>query len=163
MSQMCQYRQREAADLVILAVAAELRGLSFDCCRVTSCAAAKQKDDLMNDAEQQNTNTIPRRWATRREAMAHARVGATTLNQLMRDRRIHAKKLDGAKPSGKRQYSLTIDKSNSHSKRDACIACYARAKTRHENCFRVREGAKENCPLIHPKSAQFPTLLGASL
>jgi hypothetical protein len=37
------------------------------------------------------------RWASRKEALAYARVGATTLNQLMRDGRIHAKKLDGTK------------------------------------------------------------------
>jgi hypothetical protein len=37
------------------------------------------------------------RWATRREAIAYARVGATTLNHLMRNGRIHAKKLDGKK------------------------------------------------------------------
>jgi hypothetical protein len=39
----------------------------------------------------------PHRWASRKEAIAYARVGATTFNQLMRDRRIHAKKLDGKK------------------------------------------------------------------
>jgi hypothetical protein len=37
------------------------------------------------------------RWASRKEAIAYARVGATTFNHLMRDRRIHAKKLDGKK------------------------------------------------------------------
>jgi hypothetical protein len=51
----------------------------------------------MIDAAQPDTPASPRRWATRREAMAHARVGATKLNHLMRDKRIHAKKLDGAK------------------------------------------------------------------
>jgi hypothetical protein len=39
----------------------------------------------------------PHRWASRKEAIAYARVGATTLNHLMRDGRIHAKKLDGTK------------------------------------------------------------------
>jgi len=42
-------------------------------------------------------NTLSPRWATRKEAMVHGRVGATTLNHLMRDGRIHAKKLDGTK------------------------------------------------------------------
>jgi len=37
------------------------------------------------------------RWASRKEAIAYARVGATTMNHLMRDGRIHAKKLDGKK------------------------------------------------------------------
>lgn len=43
------------------------------------------------------TDSRPRRWATRREAINYARVGSTTLNHLMRDGRIHAKKLDGKK------------------------------------------------------------------
>lgn len=37
------------------------------------------------------------RWATRREAISYAKVGATTLNHLMRSGRIQAKKLDGKK------------------------------------------------------------------
>jgi hypothetical protein len=37
------------------------------------------------------------RWASRKEAIAYARVGATTFNHLMRHGRIHAKKLDGKK------------------------------------------------------------------
>jgi hypothetical protein len=37
------------------------------------------------------------RWASRKEALAHARVGATTMNHLMRAGRIYAKKLDGRK------------------------------------------------------------------
>jgi hypothetical protein len=49
----------------------------------------------MIDPAQPNTPTP--RWGTRKEAMAHARVGATTSNHLMRDGRIHAKKLDGTK------------------------------------------------------------------
>jgi hypothetical protein len=40
---------------------------------------------------------IPHRWASRKEAIAYARVGATTMNNLMRMGRIHAKKLDGKK------------------------------------------------------------------
>jgi hypothetical protein len=42
-------------------------------------------------------NTLSPRWGTRKEAMSHGRIGATTLNHLMRDGRIHAKKLDGTK------------------------------------------------------------------
>jgi hypothetical protein len=38
-----------------------------------------------------------RRWASRKEAIAYARVGATTMNHLMREGRIHAKKLDSKK------------------------------------------------------------------
>jgi predicted transcriptional regulator len=34
------------------------------------------------------------RWASRKEATAYARVGATPMNHLMREGRIHAKKLD---------------------------------------------------------------------
>jgi hypothetical protein len=37
------------------------------------------------------------RWASRKEALTYARIGATTLNHLMRAGRIHAKKLDGKK------------------------------------------------------------------
>jgi hypothetical protein len=37
----------------------------------------------------------PRRWATRQEAMAYARIGATKMNDLMHGRLIFAKKLDG--------------------------------------------------------------------
>jgi hypothetical protein len=37
----------------------------------------------------------PRRWATRQEAMAYARLGATKMNDLMHGRFIFAKKLDG--------------------------------------------------------------------
>jgi hypothetical protein len=44
-----------------------------------------------------HTLTTTYRWATRGEALAYARVGATTLNHLMRNGRIHAKKLDGKK------------------------------------------------------------------
>jgi hypothetical protein len=36
-------------------------------------------------------------WPSRKQAVAYARVGATTMNHLMRERRIHAKKLDGKK------------------------------------------------------------------
>lgn len=43
------------------------------------------------------TDPRPRRWATRREAIAYARVGSTTLNCLMRDGRINAKKFNGKK------------------------------------------------------------------
>jgi hypothetical protein len=42
-------------------------------------------------------NTPTPRWGTRKEAMSHGRIGATTLNHLMRDGRINAKKLDGTK------------------------------------------------------------------
>ena len=49
----------------------------------------------MIDPAQPNTPTP--RWGTRKEAMTHGRIGATTLNHLMRDGRIHAKKLDGRK------------------------------------------------------------------
>jgi hypothetical protein len=38
------------------------------------------------------TTRIPR-WATRTEAMTYAKVGATTMNELMHSRRIFAKKL----------------------------------------------------------------------
>jgi hypothetical protein len=44
-----------------------------------------------------DTACIPHRWASRKEAIAYARVGATTMNQLMRDGRVHAKKFDGTK------------------------------------------------------------------
>jgi hypothetical protein len=37
------------------------------------------------------------RWASRKEAIAYAPVGATTMNHLIREGRIHAKKLDGKK------------------------------------------------------------------
>jgi hypothetical protein len=37
------------------------------------------------------------RWASRKEAIAYARVGATTMNELMKAGRVHAKKLDGKK------------------------------------------------------------------
>jgi hypothetical protein len=37
------------------------------------------------------------RWASRKEAIAYARVGATTMNHLMREGRMHAKKLDSKK------------------------------------------------------------------
>jgi hypothetical protein len=37
------------------------------------------------------------RWASRKEALTYARIGATTLNHLMRAGRIHAKTLDGKK------------------------------------------------------------------
>ena len=40
---------------------------------------------------------ITHRWTSRKEAIAYARVGATTFNHLMRDGRIQAKKLDGTK------------------------------------------------------------------
>ena len=36
------------------------------------------------------------RWATRKEAMAYARIGSTLMNDLLQSRRIYAKKL-GAK------------------------------------------------------------------
>jgi hypothetical protein len=39
----------------------------------------------------------PHRWATRREAMAYAKVGTTKLSEFIRDRRIVAKRLDGKK------------------------------------------------------------------
>jgi hypothetical protein len=34
----------------------------------------------------------PRRWSTRTEAMAYAKLGSTTMNELMHSRRIIAKK-----------------------------------------------------------------------
>jgi hypothetical protein len=37
------------------------------------------------------------RWATRKEAMQYARVGATKFSELIRDRRIVAKRLDAKK------------------------------------------------------------------
>ena len=37
----------------------------------------------------------PCRWATRREAMAYARVGATKMHHMMQAGRVLAKKLDG--------------------------------------------------------------------
>ena len=40
------------------------------------------------------TARIPR-WATRSEAMTYAKVGATTMNELMHSHRIFAKKLGG--------------------------------------------------------------------
>jgi hypothetical protein len=36
-------------------------------------------------------------WATRREALAYAKVGATKLSELIKHRRIVAKRLDGKK------------------------------------------------------------------
>jgi hypothetical protein len=60
-----------------------------------ACHAANQEgDDIMILAQ---PNTQSPRWGTRKEAMVHGRVGATTLNHLMRDGRIRAKKLDGRK------------------------------------------------------------------
>jgi hypothetical protein len=44
-----------------------------------------------------NMSETPPRWATRREAMAYGRIGSTKLHELMRSRRILAKKLDGRK------------------------------------------------------------------
>ena len=41
--------------------------------------------------------TRQHRWATRKEALAYAKVGATKLSELIRDRRIVAKRLDGKK------------------------------------------------------------------
>ncbi len=43
------------------------------------------------------SNDTPPRWASRIEAMEYARVGQTKFHELMRDRRIVAKKLDGKK------------------------------------------------------------------
>jgi hypothetical protein len=40
--------------------------------------------------------SVPHRWATRREAMAYARVGSTKMNEMMQSRLILAKK-DGRK------------------------------------------------------------------
>jgi hypothetical protein len=37
------------------------------------------------------------RWATRREAMSYGRLGSTKFSELVKDRRIVAKKLDGRK------------------------------------------------------------------
>jgi hypothetical protein len=54
--------------------------------------AAKPELKFMITAEQ-----TTHRWASRKEAIAYARVGATTMNHLMRKGRIHAKKLDGKK------------------------------------------------------------------
>jgi hypothetical protein len=54
--------------------------------------AAKQELNFMITAEH-----TTHRWASRKEAIAYARVGATTMNHLMREGRIHAKKLDGKK------------------------------------------------------------------
>jgi hypothetical protein len=50
---------------------------------------------MSNPALNEHHLNRPRRWATRQEAMAYARVGATKMNDLMHDRRIFAKKLDG--------------------------------------------------------------------
>lgn len=36
-----------------------------------------------------------RRWATRREAMAYAKIGSTTMNGLLQSSSIYAKKLGG--------------------------------------------------------------------
>jgi hypothetical protein len=54
--------------------------------------AAKPELKFMIDA-----GHTTHRWASRKEAIAYARVGATTMNHLMREGRIHAKKLDGKK------------------------------------------------------------------
>ena len=42
----------------------------------------------MNKAQRQ-----PPRWATRQEAMEHGKFGATTMNKLMHDKKVVAKKL----------------------------------------------------------------------
>lgn len=39
----------------------------------------------------------PHRWGTRREAMTYGKVGATKLGEMIRDKRIVAKRLDGKK------------------------------------------------------------------
>lgn len=52
---------------------------------------------MSNTALNEHHLNRPHRWASRKEAITYARVGATTMNQLMRDGRIHAKKLDGKK------------------------------------------------------------------
>jgi hypothetical protein len=41
--------------------------------------------------------THPHRWATRKEALAYAKVGATKLSEIIKERRIVAKRLDGKK------------------------------------------------------------------
>lgn len=44
-----------------------------------------------------NQNAAQPRWATRKEAMQYARVGSTKFSELVRDRRIVAKRLDAKK------------------------------------------------------------------
>lgn len=51
---------------------------------------------MSNPAHHQHHPSRPRRWATRQEAMAYAKVGSTKMNDLMHSRRIFAKK-DGKK------------------------------------------------------------------
>jgi hypothetical protein len=41
--------------------------------------------------------THPHRWATRKEALAYGRLGATKLSELIKARRVVAKRLDGKK------------------------------------------------------------------
>jgi hypothetical protein len=43
------------------------------------------------------TQATSPRWATRKEAIQYARVGATKFSELIKDRRIVAKRLDGKK------------------------------------------------------------------
>ena len=50
---------------------------------------------MSNPALNEHRPDRPRRWATRQEAMAYARIGATKMNDLMHGRFIFAKKLDG--------------------------------------------------------------------
>ena len=52
---------------------------------------------MSNTALNEHHLNRPHRWASRKEAITYARVGATTMNHLMRAGRIHAKKLDGKK------------------------------------------------------------------
>jgi hypothetical protein len=42
-------------------------------------------------------NTRTPRWATRREALAYSRIGATKFSELVKKRRVFARKLDGRK------------------------------------------------------------------
>jgi hypothetical protein len=45
------------------------------------------------DYQQPQHRERQRRWATRQEAMAYAKIGSTMMNELMHSRRIFAKKL----------------------------------------------------------------------
>jgi hypothetical protein len=60
----------------------------------TTAPSGAAKLEAMNMIDTAHTH---RRWATRKEAIAYARVGTTTMNELMKAGRVHAKKLDGKK------------------------------------------------------------------
>jgi len=49
------------------------------------------------NGDEMTTDTTRPRWATRREGMQYARMGATKFSELIRDRRIVAKRLDEKK------------------------------------------------------------------